>query len=166
MNTSPRSRSLVMIIIFLLITNIAMLLFFVFSSKPTQRHSRNDDRNAMYHSLEKEVGFSKAQLEKYQALRKDQMGNVRSLFNDVRVAKRNFYELLYMPAAPDSLLDRYADSIALKQKVLDRNMLRYFKNIRNLCTPEQTQKFDSTIKKQVSRMIGRSGRGNSERKSK
>jgi Spy/CpxP family protein refolding chaperone len=118
----------------------------------------------MYHSLEKEVGFSKDQLDQYLSIRKEQMQKVKSLFNDVRDAKKNFYGLIYSDNLSDSLINADADSIARKQKILDMQMLGYFKNIRSICTPAQTQKFDSTIKKEVARMVGHPGKHNREHK--
>ncbi len=164
MNQTTKTKSLVTIIIFLLITNIAMLVFFILLSKPVDRKQRNRETNGMYTSLQNEVGFSKDQLDKYQLLRKEQMEKVKPLFNEVRNAKKDFYGLIYSSNVPDSLLKADADSIAQKQKTLDMQMFTYFKNIRNLCTPEQTEKFDTVIKKVVIRMVARPGKDNHENK--
>ncbi|HEU5366544.1 MAG TPA: hypothetical protein VFU62_13485 [Hanamia sp.] len=160
MNQTTKTKSLVTIIIFLLITNIAMLVFFILLSKPVDKRQRNRETNGMYTSLQNEVGFSKDQLDKYQLLRKEQMEKVKPLFNEVRNAKKDFYGLVYSSNVPDSLIKTDADSIAQKQKTLDMQMFTYFKNIRNLCTPEQTEKFDSVIKKVVVRMVSRPGKDN------
>ena len=164
MNQTAKTKSLVTIIIFLLITNIVMLVFFIFLSKPADRKPRNHETNGMYTSLQNEVGFSKEQLDKYQLLRKEQMEKVKPLFNEVRNAKKDFYALIYSSNVPDSLIKADADAIAQKQKTLDMQMFSYFKNIRNICVPDQTQKFDSVIKKVVVRMVGRPGKDNRENK--
>ena len=118
----------------------------------------------MYNALKEEVGFSKDQLANYQSLRKEQLQKVKPLFNEVRNAKKDFYGLIYSENISDSLISADADSIAGKQKLLDMQMFAYFKKIRNICTPDQTQKFDSTLKKEVSRMVGRPGRDNQQHK--
>jgi len=164
MNATAKTKSLITIIIFLLMTNIAMLVFFILLGKPAERKPRNHETNGMYTSLQNEVGFSKEQLDKYQVLRKEQMEKVKPLFNDVRNAKKDFYGLIYSSNMPDSLIKADADSIAQKQRTLDMQMFSYFKNIRNICTPEQTQKFDSVIKKVVVRMVGRPVKDNRENK--
>ncbi len=160
MNEKTKTRSLITIIVFLLVTNMAMLIFFIVLSKPAERRLRNHESNGLYNSLQNEVGFSKDQLNKYQALREGQMKQVHPLFNEVREAKRNFYELIYASQASDSIINADADSIAQKQKNLDMQMFHYFKNVRNICSPGQTQKFDSVINKLVSRMVGRPGKDN------
>jgi Spy/CpxP family protein refolding chaperone len=158
MNQTTKTKSLVTIIIFLLITNIAMLVFFILLSKPVDKRQRNRETNGMYTSLQNEVGFSKDQLDKYQLLRKEQIGKVRPLFNEVRNAKKDFYGLIYSENIPDSLINADADSIAQKQKSLDMQMFGYFQNIRNICKPDQIQKFDSTLKKEVVRMVDKPAR--------
>jgi Spy/CpxP family protein refolding chaperone len=163
MNNSAKTKTLVTIIIFLLITNVAMLVFFILLGKPVKRQ-RNHETNGMYHSLQNDVGFSQDQLAKYQSLRKEQLQKVRPLFNEVRNAKKDFYGLIYSNNISDSLINADADSIARKQKTLDMQMFAYFKNIRSICTPEQTQKFDSTLKKEVARMVGRPGKDQQQRK--
>jgi Spy/CpxP family protein refolding chaperone len=157
MNSQQKTKSLITIIIFLLITNIAMLIFFVVLSKPVERRQRNHEPNGMYNSLQNEVGFSKDQLDQYKALREEQMKKVHPLFNEVRSAKKDFYELINSNQVTDSLLNADADSIAQKQKNLDMHIFRYFKKVRGICTDSQTQKFDSLMKKVVARMIGHPG---------
>jgi periplasmic protein CpxP/Spy len=140
-----------------------MLVFFVLLSKPVKRQ-RNHETNGMYHSLQNDVRFSQDQLAKYQSLRKEQMQKVKPLFNEVRNAKKDFYGLLYSNNISDSVIYADADSIAQKQKTLDMQMFSYFKNIRNICTPDQVQNFDSTLKKEVTRMVGRPGKDQQQRK--
>lgn len=164
MNESTKTKSLITIIIFLLITNIAMLVFFIVLGKPIDKRQKSRETNGMYNSLQNEVGFSKGQLDKYQVLRKEQMEKVRPLFNEVRNAKKDFYGLIYSQNISDSLINADADSIAQKQKSLDMQMFGYFKNIRTICTSSQIQKFDSALKKEVARMVDKPARNNQEHK--
>lgn len=159
MDTVRKYKTLVSIIVFLLITNFAMLIFFMVIAKPIDKKSRYNDQNGFGVMLQNEVGFSKTQLDQYQALRTQQRQNVKPLFDDIRKSKDNFYGLLYSDSVPDSVIDANADSIAETQKKLDLQMFNHFKNIRSLCTPDQLQKFDSSIKKAVARMTGRPGKG-------
>ena len=141
-----------------------MLIFFLASGKSADSRQKNRDFNGMYNSLQNDVGFTKDQLGQYQALRKQQRDNVRPLFNELRTSKKDFYNLIYSSANPDSLINANADSIAQKQKALDMQMFRYFKSIRSICTPAQLPKFDTTVTKEIGRMIGgRSGRDNRSR---
>lgn len=131
-----------------------MLVFFLVLYKPVQRNSH---QNGMSGTLQKEVGFSKQQLDAYQSLRKQQLDSVHLLFDNVRKAKMDFYNLMYTSQVSDSVVNNAADLIAQKQKALDLHMFNHFKMVRNICTPDQLQKFDTTIKKVIIRMTGRTG---------
>lgn len=158
MNSVTKNKSLVSIIIFLLITNIAMLVFFLVLNKPPRKDVRAHDQNGMSGMLQKEVGFSKDQVDTYLSLRKSQMDTIHALFDDLRKSKMDFYDLIYSSKVSDSSLNKAANVIAERQKALDLEMFNHFKNVRNICTPDQLQKFDSTIKKVIIRMTSRNGK--------
>jgi hypothetical protein len=80
------------------------------------------------------------------------------LFDQVRKAKIDFYNLLFAPQVSESALNIAANEIAEKQKNLDLHMYYHFKVVRNICTPDQLRKFDSSILKVINRMTGRQGR--------
>ena len=92
MNSVTKNRSLVSIIIFLLITNIAMLVFFLVLNNPVQKNSRSHDQNqnGMSGMLQKEVGFSKDQVDSYLSLRKSQLDTIHTSFDELRKSKMDF----------------------------------------------------------------------------
>ena len=161
---SKKYKALIFIIIFLLISNFIMLFLFMAKSNPSAKNDTTHDQKGLYNLLQKEVGFSNAQLDQYQDLRTQQRKTIKPLFNQIRSSKENFYELLYQKNLSDSNLYKDADSIAATQKQLDLQMFDHFKKIRNICQPDQLQKFDSSIKKVIVKMISRPGKGSSDRK--
>ena len=162
MDNTKKNKSLISIIIFLLVTNLAMLIFFVFLSGPPNRDSPNQNQGRFSKSLQKDVGFTKEQLDQYQALRKSNLETVRPLFNDVRNAKFALYDLLYLKSVSDSAIDDRADIIGTKQKQLDIQMFRHFERARKICTQEQLPKFDTAIKNLIIRMTSRPGKGSND----
>ncbi|MEO8569123.1 MAG: hypothetical protein ABI419_08300 [Ginsengibacter sp.] len=159
MDNTKKNKSLISIIIFLLLTNLIMLIFFVFLSGPPNKDSSNENQGRFSKSLQKDVGFTKEQVEQYQALRKSNLENVRPLFNDVRNAKFALYDLLYLESVSDSVIDDRADIIGTKQKQLDIQMFRHFERARKICTREQLPKFDTAIKNLITRMTSKPGKG-------
>ena len=157
MNPAAKNKSLVLIIIFLLIANIVMLIFFLVLNKPVQRNTHSKDQRGMSGMLQKEVGFSQDQVNAYQSLRQQQLDTVHAMFEQVRKAKIDFYEMIYTLQASDSAVNNAADVIAQRQKTLDLYMFNHFKMVRNICKPDQLPKFDSTIKKVIVRMTGKAG---------
>ena len=158
MDSVTKNKSLVSIIIFLLITNIAMLVFFLVLNKPPQKDVRAHVQNGISGMLQKEVGFSKDQVDEYLSLRKSQMDSIHVLFDELRKSKMDFYNLIYSSEVSDSSLNNAAGIIAEKQKTLDLQMFDHFKKVRNICTPDQLQKFDTTLKKVLIRMINKNGK--------
>jgi periplasmic protein CpxP/Spy len=132
-----------------------MLVFFLVLNKPPQKDSHSRDQNGMSGTLQKEVGFSKDQLDSYQSVRKNHMDTLHVLFDELRKSKMDFYNLIYSSQVSDSSLNKAADVIAERQKALDLHMFSHFKMVRNICTPDQLQKFDSTIQKVFIRMTGK-----------
>ena len=140
-----------------------MLIFFLVLNNQGQKNLRIHDQNGISGLLQKEVGFTKEQLDAYQSLRKKQVDKIHALFDDLRKAKTDFYNLMYVSQVSDSVVNRAADLIAEKQKTLDLQMLNHFGLIRNICSPDQLQKFDTTIKKVIVRMTSRPGRESHDR---
>lgn len=163
MNPATKNKSLVSIIVFLLITNIAMLIFFLVMNNPKQKNFHTREENGMAGMLQKEVGFSKSQLDTYQSLRKNQLDTLHELFDELRKSKMDFYNLIYSSQVSDTSVSRAADAIADKQKLLDLHMFNHFKMVRNICTPDQLPKFDSTIQKVFIRMTGKTGKEHSHK---
>src|SRR5688500_1224025 len=94
--TFARNKILSLLLLFLLLTNIGMLVFFVYT-KPDPPHKRNDKDNKsgeMLQLLEKQVGFTPEQLAKYKSLKEDHWNTVRPYFGEMRTAKDNFFKLI------------------------------------------------------------------------
>jgi Spy/CpxP family protein refolding chaperone len=143
------NRSYLFIIFILLVVNIAMAWFF-FWYKPARRER---DRIDIAEMLKKEVGFNEEQLKQFEVLYKQHHENLKPLFDSVRKAKEQFYQLLLQPQVSDSLKNAKAVVIGEKQQALDMAVYNNFLEIKKLCTPEQQPKFDSTLQQVVKRMI-------------
>lgn len=158
MNTNKKNKSLISIIIFLLITNIAMLIFFVILNKPEEAKIENVEQGRFSTSLQEDVGFSKEQFDEYQALRKDHFEKMRPLFNDLRNTKFQFYDLLHAPFR-ETVVSESAEQIGEKQQQLDLQMFRYFESLRKICRQEQLPKFDTAVKQLIIRLTDKPGKG-------
>lgn len=149
MDPVTKTKSLVWIIIFLLISNLAMLVFFVVLGNGTKRdHSRKD---MIGNFLKKDVGFDKQQMEQYENLHKEHFTQMLPYFDSIHNSKDSFYDLL-KTGLPDSALEKKASRIGERQVLLDMEMFRHFRHVRSLCTPEQLPKFDSSFHSVISRM--------------
>jgi Spy/CpxP family protein refolding chaperone len=150
MSENSKNRVFISIITVLLVTNIALLVFFLWV-KP-HRNLHPDMRHDMIaQSLENKIGFDQQQMTQYQRLKEDHKVKMKPLFEDMRNTKDQFYRLLQQPSS-DSGLNKAADLIGEKQKAIDLQIFHHFKDLRDLCTAQQQPKFDSLIQEVIHRM--------------
>lgn len=164
MNNS-RNRVLISLVILLLLTNIAMLLYFTAFEKHPARPNRNDNRRGPVTGfLQNELGFSKAQMDTVDSLKKEHRMAIKPFFDELGKSKDNFYRLIGQPGLNDSMLNASAEEIGKKQAALDLQFFKDFISFRKLCTEEQLPKFDSVMPNLASRMMQPWQKNNNPRK--
>lgn len=163
--SNPRNRNLLIIIGVLLLTNIAVLVYFLGEKKPAKSATSHSEKNrpGIAEMLQKEVGFNDEQTAKYKQLKEKQKETIRPMYDDMRKTKDSLFRLLSYPETNDSLLNKMADAIAQKQKALDLQTFNHFKRVRALCTPEQQSKYDSMVLRMF-RKMGKTTRHNESEK--
>ena len=152
MNNS-KGRVLIFLVVFLLLTNIAMLLYFTAFNKPPEKSNRGERRGPVTSFLQNEAGFSKDQMERFDSLKKQHRTAIKPLFDELGKSKDNFYQLLGKPGISDSVLKAGADEIGRKQAALDWQFFQNFISIRKICTEQQLPKFDSVMPSLASKMM-------------
>lgn len=165
--STTRNRNLLIIIAVLLLTNVAVLVYFLGQKKPEKAampDSVKDNKNFVAEMLQKEVGFSDEQTAKYKELKGKQREKIRPMYDDMRKAKDSLFRLLSYPDTSDSVMTKMADMIAQKQKAIDLETLNHFKRVRTLCTQDQLAKYDTMVL-QMFRKMGKPVRhGESDKK--
>ncbi len=161
-----RNRNLLIIIGALLLTNVAVLAYFL-SQKKTGHYSGNarNERTGLTEMLQKEVGFNDDQLARYKQLKDQQRETIRPMYDDMRKTKDSLFRLLSYPENQDSALEQLTDAIASKQKQLDLQTFNYFRKVRELCLPGQEAKYDSLIVRTF-RKMGKPSRSGEQDKNK
>lgn len=154
--TFARNKVLSLLVLVLLLTNILLVVFFVFMKPEAPKPSfKRDPHTDVMRVLEKEVGFNAQQMEEYKKLKDQHWDRMKPYFGEMRAARNNFYKLLNQASVPDSVVNRLADSVAAKQKQMDLQTFRHFSQVKALCTPEQQPKFDSLVQQVIKKMGGR-----------
>jgi len=152
-----KTKSLVFIIAILVLTNIAVLVYFLRTEKSSHEGEKKG-KNGLSTALQKEVGFNDEQVAKYRQMREEQMKIMRPLSDDIRRSKDSMFRLLGNREISDSVIHHLAGDIAMKQKEMDLRAFNHFRRVRQLCTPEQLQKYDSLVVKMI-RKMGNSRKG-------
>ena len=152
MNNIKRNRTLLFLLAVLLIINIIMLIFFFNMNKQEPVGAR---RVGFTERLQTQVGFTPQQMEAYEPKKKLFWSGIRKRFDSIKETKQNFYYQIYDPSITDSVLEAKSVIIGRQQKDLDLQVIRYYKDVRSLCTPDQLPKFDSLIPPIIERMTTR-----------
>ena len=148
-----RNRIYVFLIGILLVSNLALVAFFVLN-KPEKKEIRRDKPGGyMKDALKSEVGFNDQQMAEYEKQVEAHRQSMRPMFEDITKTKEDFYRLLMQPGTADSVLNNAATQIGEKQKLIDMKIFMHFQNIRLLCTPSQQPSFDTLIQHVVHRMV-------------
>ncbi len=153
-----RNKPLIFIIVILLLTNIAVLVYFLRPGGNKGNKERTGGKIGIATPLKEEVGFSEAQMDTYKKLKEEQFKIMRPMMEDIRRTKDSMFSHLGGNPSADSLVARLAGNIAMKQKEMDIEAFNHFRRIRQLCTPEQLPKYDSMITR-VIRKMGKMGKG-------
>lgn len=164
--STTRNRNLLIIIAALLLTNVAVLVYFLGQKKNEKSPAPDSgrDKNFVAEMLQKEVGFNDEQTARYKELKGKQREKIRPMYDDMRKAKDSLFRLLSYPETSDSVVNKLADVIAQKQKAIDLETLNHFRRVRTLCTADQLAKYDTMIL-QMFRKMGKPVRhGESEKK--
>ena len=150
--SSTRYRNLLIIIGVLLLTNAAVLVYFLRQEKEAKAEQPARTRSTVTEMLQDEVGFNEEQSAKYKELKDRQREKIKPMYDNMRKAKDSLFRLLSYPDTPDSLLSKAADVIAQRQKELDIETLNHFKRVRTLCTPGQLPQYDSLVLRLLRKM--------------
>jgi len=148
---SSRNKTLVAIIAVLLVSNIAVLLYFVVLKDSWRRGEKR--RSPMTEFLQKEVGFSDTQLALFDSLKRHHHESVRPIGEDLSRSRDTLYLLIGNPAVTDSALQAAAAVIGRKQALLELKLYDNFRQIRAICTPAQLPRFDSLAPALVRKMM-------------
>lgn len=154
MNSQAKNKVLIFIITVLLLTNMAVLVYFLWFKQSPKINRNNFNRDGMAESLKKEVGFNNEQVAQYKQIRDKQWDTMRMKFDDLRKAKDSLFNLIGATDVPDSTLNSAAGKIAERQKALDLQTFNHFRAVRQLCTPDQLPKYDSLVKRMFHRVRG------------
>lgn len=154
MNNPSKNKTLVFIIIVLLLSNVAILSYFLWLKEPEKQVRTNGNVDRFAEALKRDVGFSETQVARYKELKEAKWDKIKLRFDDLRKAKDDFFHLISIENVSDSLLNKAADTVAQRQKSLDMQAFIHLKELRKVCTPEQEPRYDSLVQRVFHRITG------------
>lgn len=153
MSANSKNKILLIAVAILLLTNIAMLAFFLMG--PPKKGGHGGREAMMTEFLQKEMGFNPQQIQQYDTLSKQHREKMKAMFEEVGKNKENQLKQLGAADFSDSSINSIAGQSIEKQKLLEISMFEHLRDVRRICTPDQRPKFDSLVYK----VLGRRGEG-------
>jgi Spy/CpxP family protein refolding chaperone len=147
MKKLAQNRVLVLLVIILLLANIAFLVF-RFGFKKDQS---NGSGRPVKDFVQKELGLTKQQAEKFQALRDEHKKDIRPVLDDMKKLKDSLYDLLSMPVVNDSAVQQLTKEIGEKQALFEKKVFHHFQDVRAICDSAQKIKMDTLVHRMVNR---------------
>jgi hypothetical protein len=148
-----KNRNLLFLVGLLLVTNIAMLVYFVWIKEPAGKKDNRTEKHGprMSEFLQKELGFDQQQMAAFDTLKKRQWGAMRPYFEDLGRSKDSLY--LLVGNTPDTAVRAAAALVGKRQETLELRFFQNFQAIRGICTDAQRPKFDSLAPAIIRRMM-------------
>jgi len=145
---NPTNKILTIAVVFLLLTNIALVIFMLNKKQPGDKKRNRVDPSEM---MVKELNMTEQQQKEYKSLKEEHFKNIKPLFDSVRAAKTAFFALTKEQNVSDSLINVFSLRIGEKQSAIDKLTFAHFKKVRGLFTAEQQPKFDEFVQKMMQR---------------
>ncbi|MBK6936574.1 MAG: Spy/CpxP family protein refolding chaperone [Chitinophagaceae bacterium] len=148
-------------VVLLLLANIALVVMLVTGNG--FGHKSQNKRIDPAEMMAKELGLNEQQKASHKLLKEEHMKTMKPLFDSLREVKSAFYMLTKEQELSDSLLNAYGHTITDLQIRIDKATFAHFKKVRAMLTPEQQPKFDTLVKKMMTRSK-RSDQGKTDKK--
>lgn len=144
-NPGMKSKSLIILIVLLLLANAALLYLYLNKNREPKKESR---RTAFREQLKKEVGFSDEQMTRFEKLREEQRRNMEPMMDSMGRLRTEMFNLS-AASNNDSAIAGAIARLSEFQGKIDWQMVKNFRDARSICTPAQTARFDSAMKKMM-----------------
>lgn len=164
MSDALKTKWLTAVVALLVLANVVTLS--IFWIEKTKRHDQAGPprKEPAFEFLIKELVFDSSQILAYEKLKIKHQQGMPPLNDAIKEAKHRFFSLIAKSDASTAEIDAAMNAQLMAQKNIDLSLFNHFREVRQLCTPAQQEKFDGLIE-QIIRMIGQrrpGGPGKSE----
>jgi protein CpxP len=139
-----KNKSLIIMVLALLLSNIVLLFFYL-------KKCKKGGRPQMVEQMAKEIGFDNTQKDLFVKQRNEHMQQTKPLMDSVMQLKKEYITKL-MQQPNDSTLQQYTTAISTLMFRMDALNFASLQESKKICTPQQMQAYDSIVKKIMLRM--------------
>ncbi len=136
-------KTLIIIIIVLFLANM-VTLYFLMNDKRRKNGGRSE---AFTQYLKKDIGFNKTQMKSYDSLLQEHKNNMNNEFMQTDSLRRISMKTVAENNFTDTAIIQSVESNSVFFKDMQVQMLQHLRAIRNICSADQQQKFDTSFYK-------------------
>ncbi len=141
------NRILAIAVALLLVANIALVAVLVCGKRSPKKET---DKEKFERAIG-DLGLTDAQKKEFDAKRDAHFAVIRPIFDSIRSNRTALFNLVKEPVVNDSLVAVYAQRIAEKQVLADKQTVSHFHSIRLLLDSAQQIKYDEFLLKMLQR---------------
>ena len=150
MDIFKKNKLLFTVIIILVLLNLTSI-FILWYGKPKSfidRPDMPDNKSGRLEKLlEKELDFSKDQIEKFIVLRDEHRKNIFKLNEEIRSVKKSLFDKIILDGYQKEISDSLIKVSLEKQKEIEEATIRHFVELENLCEKDQKSKLMKVMNK-------------------
>lgn len=143
MKALTSNKWVLLLVIFLVLSNLA-LVFFAFSNSVQKKNHQED-------WMKKELGLSDEQSSQFKEKKESFMTSMKPRWEQVNILKDSLYRHLGDEQVPDSLVNYYTSKWMEKTRENDQLLFHHFRDLRKICNKDQLPKYDTIVSKMVTR---------------
>lgn len=147
MRAITSNKWVLLLVVFLVLSNLALVIFAFSTSSPRKQHQED--------WVKKELGLTEAQDKAFREKKEEFMKNMKPRWEEVNQLKDSLYQHLGDEQVPDSVLNYYTTRWTEKSKENDILLFRHFYELRKQCNADQVSRYDSMVTRMVTRRYKR-----------
>jgi protein CpxP len=156
MSYFTKNKTSYLVLIVLLVANLAATTFFWTSKnegakKPDKEQQKDHPMHQRGGGIDKflteELGLTVEQQQQLKDLRQEHMHNSRKIMDASHENRKQLHDMISNATVDDSLVVQLYTEIGANFGEMERVTFEHFRAMRNICTPEQQEKFDQIISK-------------------
>jgi hypothetical protein len=148
MRAITTNKWVLLLVVFLVLSNLALVIFAFSGSTPKKGHQEN--------WVKKELGLSEEQDKIFKEKKEAYMSAMKPRWEEVNSLKDSLYRHLGDEEVPDSLVNYYTQKWTEKSRENDVYMFKHFHELRKQCnSKEQQAKYDTMVTRMVTRKYKR-----------
>jgi multidrug efflux pump subunit AcrB len=143
MKAITTNKWVLLLVVFLVLTNLALVFFAFTSSKKSAKPQENNFR--------KQIGLTAQQEKEFDERKAVFFKVMKPRWEEVNQLKDSLYQHLGDENVSDSMIDYYTSKWTEINKQNDMMLFKHFKDLRKLWTDSQHNAYDSAVNKMVTR---------------